>query len=73
VPLTVVGRVLENSKRLFTGEGAILLPDGAIAATATGKYMKLKLERIADFDAAGETWESYPRETDPEWIEVPEE
>lgn len=73
VPLTVVGKVLENSRRLFTGEGAILLPDGEVAVTATGKYMKLKLENIADFDAAGETWESYLRETDPDSIDVPEE
>ncbi len=73
VPLTVVGRVLQNSRRLFTGEGAILLPNGEVAVTATGKYMKLKLENIADFDAAGESWEVYPRETDPDWIDIPEE
>jgi uncharacterized protein (TIGR00369 family) len=46
---------------------------GEVAVTATGKYMKLKLENIADFDAAGETWESYPRESDPEWVDVPAE
>ncbi len=73
VPLTVVGKVLKNSHRLFTAEGAILLPDGEVAVTATGTYMKLPLERIADFDAAGETWEQYPCEADPQWIDVPEE
>lgn len=73
VLLTVIGKVLENSRRMFTAEGAILLPDGTVAVTATGKYVKLPLERIANFDAAGETWEQYLRASDPEWIDVPEE
>lgn len=72
VPLTIIGKVTENTRRAFTAEGAILLPDGTVAVTATGKYMKLELERIADFDAAGESWECYPSTADPEWIEIPE-
>ena len=73
VPLTVVGKVLKNSRRLFTAEGAIILPDGEVAVTATGKYVKLPIDQITDFDAAGETWEQYLRESDPQWIDVPEE
>ncbi len=72
VELTVVGRVLENNRRIFTGEGEILLPDGTVAITATAKYMKINLPDIADFEANGETWECYPSEDDPEEIELPD-
>ena len=72
VELTVTGRVTENNRRLFTGEGAILLPDGTVAVTATAKYMKLKLSDIADFEANGDSWECYPRESDPTEIDLPE-
>lgn len=41
-------RITENNSRLFTGTGEILLPDGTVAVSATGKYMKLPLERIAE-------------------------
>lgn len=72
VPLTVTGRVVENNRRLFAGEGEILLPDGTVAVTATAKYMKRRLSDIADFEANGETWQCYPDESDPEEIELPE-
>lgn len=71
VPLTVTGKVLENNRRLFTGEGAILLPGGETAVTATAKYMKLKIEDIADFDSNGEDWRLYPRADDPDDLELP--
>ena len=73
VPLTVTGRITENTRRLFTGEGSILLPDGTAAVTATAKYMKLKLSDIADFEASGESWEQYLRDGDPDAIEIPEQ
>lgn len=73
VELKVTGKILENSRRVFTGEGTIFLPDGEVAATATGKYVKLPLPNIADFDAAGESWQMYPKETDPAQIDLPEE
>ena len=72
VALTVTGRVVDNNRRLFTGEGEILLPDGTVAVTATAKYMKLKLSDIADFEADGDSWQCYPYESDPTEIELPE-
>ena len=72
VPLTVVGRITENSRRLFTGEGEILIPNGEVAVLATAKYMKLKLSDISDFEANGESWQCYPYESDPGEIELPE-
>jgi uncharacterized domain 1 len=38
--LKAVGRIVSNSKRVFEGEGEILLSDGQVAATAHGKYIK---------------------------------
>ena len=73
VALRITGKILENNRRVFIGEGAILLPSGEVAATATGKYIKMPLPNIADFDASGESWRVYPRETDPTQIDLPEE
>ena len=72
VQLTVTGRILENNRRLFTGEGEILQPDGTDAVSASAKYMKMKLGDIADFEANGESWQCYPYDTDPEEIDLPE-
>ena len=72
VELTVTGRITEYSRRLFTGEGEIILPDGTIAVTAVAKYMKLQLKDIADFEAEGEVWQCFPHEHDPAEIELPD-
>lgn len=72
VELTVVGRVVENNRRIFTGEGEILLPDGTVAVTATAKYMKMPLSAISDFEANDETWETYHYENDPDEIDLPD-
>ena len=73
VPLLVVGRITENRSRLFSGEGRLILPDGTTAVTATARYMKLKLQDIAEFDGTTDTWELFPGDGDPTEIEVPEE
>jgi uncharacterized protein (TIGR00369 family) len=56
VELTVVGRITKETSRLFEGTGELCLPDGAVAAEATGKYVKLDIGLIADFDAEQEEW-----------------
>lgn len=71
--LRVTGRILTNNRRVFTGEGEILLPSGEVAATATGKYMKMPLPGIADFSANDEDWRVCPKDTDPTEIDLPEE
>ncbi|OQA45485.1 MAG: Thioesterase superfamily protein [Chloroflexi bacterium ADurb.Bin325] len=55
-PLTAVGRITNDRSRLFEGEGKIYLPDGAVAAECTGKYVKLDITQIADFDHEREEW-----------------
>jgi acyl-coenzyme A thioesterase PaaI-like protein len=69
--LRVVGRITNDTSRFFEGTGEILLPDGEVAATGYGKYIKLPLEKIADFDAAEQEWKIVHREHDPKIIDLP--
>jgi acyl-coenzyme A thioesterase PaaI-like protein len=69
VELRVVGRIVKEEGRVFEGTGEILLPDGEVAATGVGKYVKLPLSRIADFDADEQEWRVTASPTDP--LEIP--
>lgn len=69
VALKVVGRITGENSRIFTGSGEIVLPDGEVAVTAAGKYMKVPLERIADLDEEAFGWAVLPAATDPAEIE----
>ena len=40
--------ITSNNRRLFTGEGELLLADGQVAATAKAKYFKQKLDVITE-------------------------
>jgi acyl-CoA thioesterase FadM len=68
--LRVIGRITRDSNRFFEGSGEILLPDGSIAAEGQGKYMKLPLENIADFDRQEQEWGVVSFPDDPEFIEI---
>lgn len=54
--LTAVGRITLETSRLFEGTGELYLPDGTVAAEASGKYIKLDIRQIADFDVEREQW-----------------
>jgi uncharacterized protein (TIGR00369 family) len=56
VELTAVGRITEENKRFFQGQGELYLPDGTVAAEGTGKYLKLAIEQIGEFDPVREQW-----------------
>ena len=68
--LRVVGRITGDTRRFFEGTGEILLPDGDVAATGFGKYIKMPLDKIADFDAAEQEWKIIHTEGDPKSIEL---
>ncbi len=68
--LRVIGRITKDSKRLFEGTGEILLENGEIAVTAFGKYMKVPLDKIADFDEEIEEWKVITTNKDPNEIEI---
>ena len=69
--LRVVGRITSDTGRFFEGTGEILLPNGEVAATGIGKYIKLPLEKIADFDATEQEWRVVQSEHDPKTVELP--
>ena len=56
VELTVIGRITNEGSRLFEGTGELYLPDGTVAVEAAGKYVKLDIAKIADFDSEREEW-----------------
>lgn len=58
--LRVVGRITRDTRRIFEGEGELLLPDGTVAVSCHGKYIKLPLEQIADFDPEEQEWRVVP-------------
>ena len=60
VELTAVGRIIRNARLLFEGTGELLLPDGTVAVEARGKYLKLPLEKVADFDPEQIEWRVVP-------------
>ena len=64
-----VARITRDTSRLFEGTGEILLPDGAVAVEATGKYLKQTLGDITDDGFAEREWFTDPRET-PEQVDL---
>ena len=68
--LRVVGRITKDSRRLFEGTGEILLPNGDVAVEGYGKYIKLSLDEIADFDFEEQEWKTITNEDDPKTIEL---
>jgi acyl-coenzyme A thioesterase PaaI-like protein len=68
--LRVVGRITGENRRIFEGSGEILLPDGQVAVKGQGKYIKLPLDEIADFDYDEQEWKTVPDENDPKSIDI---
>jgi uncharacterized protein (TIGR00369 family) len=56
VELTAIGRIVSEKSRTFEGAGELYLPDGSVAVEGSGKYVKLDISRIADFDEDREEW-----------------
>ena len=54
--LRILGRITKDSSRFFEGTGELLLQDGTVAAKGHGKYLKIPLENIADFDVNHQEW-----------------
>ena len=58
--LEAVGRITAERSRLFEATGEVLLPDGTVAVEASGKFVKLLPEVLAEFDPAAEEWQVIP-------------
>lgn len=68
--LKVIGRITKNESRIFEGTGEIILPNGEVAVEAWGKYLKVPLEKITNFDIEENEWRVVRTENDPEKIEL---
>jgi acyl-coenzyme A thioesterase PaaI-like protein len=68
--LKVVGRITKDGNRLFEGSGQLILNNGDVAVTCEGKYLKLPLDDIADFDREENEWRVVSSDQDPENIEI---
>jgi acyl-coenzyme A thioesterase PaaI-like protein len=66
----VIGRVTSEGGRSFEASGELVLDDGGIAATATGRYVKMPLERIGDITTDSLDWQVVPESGDPAAIEL---
>ena len=53
-PLRAYARITRDTSRIFEGTGEIVLPDGTVAVEASGKYMKMPIDQIADGDFSKE-------------------
>lgn len=62
--LKAVGRITSSNRMMFEGTGEILTPDGKVAVSAHGLYMKLDVNNITDgdFTEGSEHWRVYPDE-----------
>jgi uncharacterized protein (TIGR00369 family) len=66
----VVARIVSEGKRTFEGEGEIVLADGRVAVEGRGRYLKMDIDKIADFDHEGAEWQVHPHPEDPDTIEI---
>lgn len=56
VELKAVGRIVNDHGRIFEGTGELYLPDGKLAASAEGKYMKRQLGQITEAEFKDNEW-----------------
>ena len=69
--IKVVGRVTAEGTRTFEGTGEIILPDGEIAVSAEGKYIKLPIDKIAGGEFLDDQWFISESPDDPSEINIP--
>ncbi len=68
--IRVVGRITKEGNRIFEGTGELLLSNGEVAVTGEGRYIKLPLDDIADFDREENEWRVVSSDKDPTSIET---
>ena len=69
--LKIVGRVTSEGTRSFEGTAEIVLPNGDIAVSAEGKYMKVTIDRITNYRFINDEWFLAESPDDPTEIEIP--
>ena len=71
VELKAVGRITAERGPLFEGTGEILLPDGEVAVSCKGKYLKRNIHDIADDSFTDNEWFSVEDETVIQEMDLP--
>lgn len=56
VELKVIGRIVNDKGRIFEGTGELILPNGEVAISAHGKYMKRSIHDIVQDDFLEGEW-----------------
>mgnify|MGYP001206757860 FL=1 len=69
VQLKVVGRITKDNGRMFEGTGELYLPNGEVAVSAEGKYMRRRLDQFTDSEFVDTEWWT-PQEDLPEEISI---
>ncbi len=68
--IRVIGRVDHIANRYFEGSGEIRLKDGSVAVEGKGKFIKLAIDDIADFDTEEQEWRITPSDKDPTFVDL---
>ncbi len=68
--VVVRARITAENKRTFEGTGEIVLSDGSVAVEGKGRYLKMELSSITDFDFEGEQWQVIEQDDDPLEVDV---
>jgi len=69
--LYIVGRVTKDGSRFFEGCGEIVLANGDVAVSASGRYLKVPISKITDMSMDEKDWFLNPDPGDPAEIEIP--
>jgi uncharacterized protein (TIGR00369 family) len=72
VQLKAVGRITEERGPFFEGSGEILLPNGDVAVSCSGKYMKRKISDIADDAFSQDEWYPIEDESTVRELDIPD-
>jgi len=67
--LKVIARPLRNSRKIFEGEGEIVLSNGEVAVTAYAKYVKMPVSKISEDIDNIDDFMYYEEDKGPEYIE----
>ena len=67
--LKALGRVTSQNRLLFEGTGEIYTPDGEVAVTAWGKYVKMGIDKISE-GFGGDDWKVCLDINDPDKVDI---
>lgn len=64
----VLARITDENKRFFEGSGEVLLAGSMVAVEGRGRYLKMDINKIADFDVDEQQWCVHALTDDPETV-----